>query len=104
RCLVLFAGAEGARLAGLRLALCHAPMETTVERLTRLAEGAPGPLAVAAAEALAFHGRLTLDPDRLHTFLVSDEAPIRAAGWRLAAYLLAEVEPRTHDAALRDDA
>ncbi len=99
-----FAAAEGERLAALGEALKHAPLGPAgLGRLALLAGGEPMPRTAMAAEALAFHGALELEPDALSAFLGAEDAAVRCAGWRIVGYLLAPVDAKLYARALRDD-
>jgi uncharacterized protein (TIGR02270 family) len=98
-----FESADGPRRDGLRHALRHGPAACALDRLELLARHGAAPLAAAAAEVCAFHGRADLPADRLHAFLLSDDALVRAAGWRLVAYRIAHVEPRVYAAGVDDE-
>jgi uncharacterized protein (TIGR02270 family) len=102
RVLVAFETAERPRRDGLRHALRHCPAGD-LARCERLMKEAPGPLAAAAAEVLVFQGRLELPADRLHAFVLADEAEVREAGWRLVAYTIAPMEPKVFATGLRDE-
>jgi uncharacterized protein (TIGR02270 family) len=69
---------------GLRLALCYGPIEHTEADLGAISSEAPAPVAVAAAEALAFHRRLSDPGGRLTAFAADPDAGVRAAAWRVA--------------------
>lgn len=103
RVLDAFEHAEGERLTGLRQALSHGPAEEGTARLWALLDSQRRPLAAAAAQALAFRSQLRLTRDQLAGFLSDPDAGVRVAGWRLAGYLGAEVDPHAYAAAMRDD-
>lgn len=103
RVLDAFAHAENVRLGGLRDALCEGPIGSLLPQLQALAHSARAPLAVAAAQSLAFHTDVGLTDRLVHQFL-SDEAPgVRAQAWRLVGYLGMRLDPKAYAAALRDD-
>ena len=103
RALETFAQAEGARLAGLRDALCQGPVGSLLPRIQALAHSARTPLAVAAAESLAFHTDVGLTDGLVRQFLSDEDAGVRAQAWRLLGYLGLRLDPKTYAAALRDD-
>ena len=80
-----FDAAEGPTLDGLRDALCRSNIDAVVGRLDRSFEEGTEAAAVAAAEVLAFHGRLAATSPRLSTFLHSDDANVRRSAWRVVA-------------------
>ena len=85
--LAAFLEAEGKTLDGIGEALCHAPVDLTADRLREAVASAPAPVAVAAARALAFHGRLDPETDRLSEFFKDDNPQVRRRAWRIAAML-----------------
>jgi len=98
-----FAKAEGARRAGLRDALCQGPVGSLLPRIQALAHSARAPLAVAAAESLAFHTDVGLTDRLVRQFLSDEDAGVRAQAWRLLGYLGMRLDPKTYAVALRDD-
>jgi uncharacterized protein (TIGR02270 family) len=103
RVLDALATAKGKQLDGLRVALCHAPVDRIQRNLQAIFLSAPAPIAAAAAEALAFHSALSPTAERIHEFL-RDEAPsVRQGGWRLVSYLGVVATPKAYAAAMRDD-
>ncbi len=88
-----FDAADGATLDGLRDALCYSNIDAVVGRLDRSFEQASEATAVAAAEVLAFHGRLAATSPRLSTFLRCDHANVRRSAWRVVA-LCDQCSPR----------
>jgi uncharacterized protein (TIGR02270 family) len=103
RVLDAFAHADGARLGGLRDALCQGPTGPVLPQIQALAHSPQAPLAVAAAEALAFHTDVGLTDRLVRQFLTDEDVAVRAGGWRLIGYLGMRLDPKTYAAALRDD-
>jgi uncharacterized protein (TIGR02270 family) len=87
RVMETFPKAEGEKLEALRLALCHGPVELVEKSLRDAAGSAPAPVAVAALEALAFHGRPDTAMDRLVEFLRDENPQVRRTAWRVMAIL-----------------
>jgi hypothetical protein len=82
-----FQEAAGPAREGLRLALCYGPVEHTEADLRAVVAQAPPPVAAAAAEVLAFHGRLT-DPGGRPLLFADDPDPaVRAVAWRITTLL-----------------
>ena len=79
--------AEGEPLEGIGKAMCHGPIELIEDRLRDAVTSMPAPIAVAAAEALAFHGRLDPKADRLAEFFQDEDPAVRRKAWRVAAML-----------------
>jgi len=75
--------AEPLQLDGMRQALCHAPINMVTSQLQEALASAGALVAVTAAEALAFHGKLDPKVPRLSEFLQDENAPVRCAGWRV---------------------
>jgi hypothetical protein len=98
-----FAGGEAPRLDGLRMALCHAPLQPLEERMGRFFHSGPAPLAAAAGEALAFHSALRDGGERIGRFLVDDTAEVRQAGWRLVGYQGVAVRSEDFATAVQDE-
>jgi uncharacterized protein (TIGR02270 family) len=103
RVLDALATAKGKQLDGLRMALCHAPIDRIQSNLQAIFLSAPAPIAAAAAEALAFHSALSPTAERLHGFLRDEASGVRQSGWRLVSYLSVAVTPKAYAAAMRDD-
>jgi len=82
-----FLNAQGPALEGLRDALCHSPITEILPSIRGAFTSAPAPIAVAAAEILAFHARLDPNPRRLADFFADEDAGVRRAAWRVAAIL-----------------
>ncbi|NOJ84856.1 hypothetical protein HNV26_04175, partial [Myxococcus xanthus] len=84
--LELSAGLEGAAWEGFRLALRYAPPERHVDVLKGLVAGASERHAIAALEALAFHGQP--DPGgRLLELLGAAKSDVRRAAWGTVSVL-----------------
>lgn len=90
--------ATAEKLETLRDALCWGPIEGIAKRLEEAARTAPAPIAAAAVEALAAHGRANPVPERLDEFLAHDCALVRQIGCRLIAIL--EAPPQRREARL----
>lgn len=100
-----FSAADEARLDALTMSLAHAPLQQdALERVRALLSARPASRAAAAAEVLAFHGALPLTGEQLRYFIEDDDATARRAGWRLAAFVGAQLPPKAYAAALRDEA
>ena len=78
-------GAEGARLDAIRRAVCMAPIDAIAPELGDLLATGPAPAAAAAAEALAFHGRLDAAAPRLARLRADEDPAVRRAAWRAVA-------------------
>ncbi len=103
RVLDAFAQAEDARLGGLRDALCQGPAGPVLPGIQALAHSPRAPLALAAAEVLAFHSEVGLTERLVRQFLNDEDPGVRASAWRLVGYLRMRLDPKTYAAALRDD-
>jgi hypothetical protein len=68
-------------------AMCHGPIERIEGRLHEAVASNPVPVAVAAAEVLAFHGRLDPKTNRLAEFFADEDPAVRRKAWRIAAIL-----------------
>ena len=79
--------ADGPQLKGVRHALCHGPIELVLDQLRQAVDRTSAPVAVSAAEALAFHHELDAETGRLDDFLKDDNADVRQAAWRIVALL-----------------
>jgi 3-oxoacyl-[acyl-carrier-protein] synthase-1 len=75
------------RFEGLREALCHGPINSLVAKLHDCWRVGSDQTALAAAEALAFHGALLQDSDRMMCSLGNPSAALRKTVWRLVALL-----------------
>jgi uncharacterized protein (TIGR02270 family) len=82
-----FLQADAEKLDALRQSLFHAPIDLIEKPLRDAAASAPAPAAVAALEALAFHGRPDPGMDRLVEFLQDENPRVRRAAWRVMAIL-----------------
>lgn len=104
RVLEAFMQAQGERLGGLRDALCHAPLHDAAPQLDALSRSSAAPVAIAAGEALAFHGTLQASREDVQRFLRHDDAMVREHAWHLVGYLGASVDPKQYAAAMREQA
>lgn len=98
-----FRGAQGNKLAGLRQALSHGPIDQLEGRIGSLHLSAAPAVAIAAAEALAFHAALRATAGEIARFLGDGEPGVRVSGWRLTGYLGLALDPKTYAAAVRDE-
>jgi uncharacterized protein (TIGR02270 family) len=106
-----FMAAQGSQLDGIRQALSHGPLDLIVDQLREAFPSAPAPIAVAAAEALAFHRQLEPNASRLGTLLRDENQMVRWAAWRVVALLpstsLLEASVldsfKTHEAVIHDE-
>ena len=73
-------------LSGIRHALCHSPIDEVEEQLNRILDEQDSLRASAAAEVLAFHGKLDYDHPRITQFFKDQHAAIRSAAWRMVTY------------------
>lgn len=81
-----FRSAKEDQLEGLCCALCHSPIdEFIVSGLKEEFETGPPPIAVAAAEVLAFHGKLAMNNSRVTQLVAAEDARIRRWAWRVQA-------------------
>lgn len=105
----VFMQAEGPQLDGIREALCHGPIDMVMARLHEAVTSAAAPIAAAAAEALAFHGKLDPAIPRLVEFSQDKDAQVRRAAWRLIMListpelLSPDVSAQLSDAAMHDE-
>lgn len=85
----VLAALEGAekepQAAGLRAALCKGPVDLVLDSLRAWFDSGPPKLAVAAAEVLAFHGKLDRRAQRLTKLLGDGDPLVCRAAWRVAA-------------------
>jgi uncharacterized protein (TIGR02270 family) len=79
-----FEKAEGPKRLGLSEALIHGATDALLPRLQQALAGA-APLAVAAAEVLAFKSPGALRASQIDPLVKHDEPAIRAAAWRVIA-------------------
>jgi hypothetical protein len=77
--------AQGESLEGLAEALRHGPIDLVGPQLQEALASALPPIAAAAAEALAFHGRLDPQTPRLAEFFDHEDSQVRRAAWRIVA-------------------
>jgi len=104
-----FFQAEGPQLGGIREALCNGPIDMVMGQLRETVTSAPAPIAAAAAEALAFHGKLDPATAQLAKFSQDKSAQVRRAAWRLIMLVPApgqlspEVSAQLSDAATHDE-
>jgi uncharacterized protein (TIGR02270 family) len=82
-----FLEAEGGALDGIREALCHGAIDSIEGRLREACDSAPAPVAVAAAEVLAFHQKLKSDPKRMAELFEHEDPQVRRRAWRVAALM-----------------
>ena len=98
-----FCSAEGAPVQGLKEALCHGPAGHTLPSAREVLATGPPPIAVAAAEVLAFHSPSDIRGDGLRRFLTHDDATIRRDGWRIASLRGIPIDTEWYEAALADE-
>ena len=79
-----FVTAQEGQLDGLRDAFCHAGLASPAP-FQKALTSAPASVGVAAAEVLAFHGRLQIQAKQFDAFLKHEDPLIRKAAWRTAA-------------------
>ena len=82
-----FLAAEGEALGGIARALCHGPIHVLEGQLHEALGSAPDPVAAAAAEVLAFHRKLSRQPDRISELLRGDDPQVRRTAWRVVALI-----------------
>jgi uncharacterized protein (TIGR02270 family) len=98
-----FRASEGERLAGLRDALSHGPVDAAQPEIETLSRTSPPAIAAAAAEALTFHSALRAAPPDIERFLTDPDPVVRQSGWRLVGYLGLSLDAKAYGAAMRDD-
>lgn len=98
-----FRTSQGEGLNGLRQALSHESLDPIQPDVESLFQSAPTPTAVAAAEALAFHGVLRVTAPEIERFLADEDPGVRQGGWRLVGYLGLPLEAKAYAAAVRDE-
>ena len=98
-----FDRARGGRLDGLRQALCHGPVSSTLRRVRTAARSAEPLVASAALEVLAFQSPSDCQADLLVHFLRHETPEMRRGGWRVAELLKNPVVPHLYQKALEDD-
>jgi len=98
-----FVRAHGGRLDGLRQALCHGPVSSTLRRVRTAARSAEPLVAPAALEVLAFQSPSDCEADLLVHFLRHDTPEMRRGGWRVAELLKSPVVLHQYKKAIEDD-
>jgi uncharacterized protein (TIGR02270 family) len=101
RVLFNFVTAKEGKLDGLRQALCYAGLPA-LNPLQKALTNAPAAAAVAAAEILAFHGRLEIQAAQFDVFLKHKDPLIRTAAWRTMARANIPTRPGAFQAGLGD--
>ena len=76
---------EGDAMVGIVQALSHGPIQMIEGQLRVAVESAAPPVAVAAAEALAFHGKWKSEREQISGFCSHEDPQVRRAAWRLVA-------------------
>lgn len=79
--------AEQGPLDGISQALCHSPIDGLQDELARLIDSAAPPVAAAAAQVLAFQGKLKGPPRRMEELLGHEDPQVRQTAWRTVALL-----------------
>ncbi|MGA2257787.1 MAG: hypothetical protein ABSG53_24250 [Thermoguttaceae bacterium] len=77
--------AEPEQIEPLRQALLHGPIDPVEKQLREVALSAPPHVAVAALEALLYHGRQVVERQRLAEFVRHEDPAVRSAAWRIVA-------------------
>jgi len=104
-----FLQAEGEQLDGIGQALCHGPIDMIIDQLKEALASGPAPVAVSAAEALAFHKKLDLKTPRLAEFPQDENANVRRTAWRVvtlaftSAPLPPDISSQLSEAAMNDE-
>ena len=98
-----FVRAHGGRLDGLRQALCHGPVSSTLRQVRTAARSAEPLVAPAALEVLAFQSPSDCEADLLVHFLCHDTPEMRRGGWRVAELLKNPLVPHLYKKAIEDD-
>lgn len=104
-----FLQAEGEQLDGIGKALCHGPIDMIFSQFQDALASAAAPIAVSAAEALAFHKKLDPRMPRLGEFQQDDNPQVRRAAWRLIMLtstnqpLSPDISSRLSEAAMHDE-
>ena len=98
-----FLTAKEGQLRGLTEALSHGPIGPILPRVAEATASAPPPVAVAAAEVLAFAAPASLKPDVFLRLLMHEDPSVRGHAWRVAARLKIARSPKLYQAALQDD-
>ena len=94
--------AEGARLNGLTMALCHSPVDVRAHVNELLKSGNPA-VAASAIEVLAFRGALPREASAIEPLLLNDDSNIKCTGWRAVSLALLPVRAELFAAALREE-
>ncbi len=96
-------GAEGARLAGLTMALCYTTVDVRAH-VSELRKSGKAALTASALEILAFRGAVPQEAAPAIEAILLDENPaVRRTGWRVVSCAIAPVRAELFAAALRDD-
>jgi len=77
--------ADEPKLLGFQLALRRGPIDLLAEALQKWLTSPPSKLSALAAEALAYHRRLTPKASELTTLLAAPDPMVRRAAWRATA-------------------
>jgi len=85
--MALFRQAESESLAAIRDALCLVSWSHIATPVLAAFEQGDSPVAVAAAEVAAHHGRLNPQASRLTDLLSDPEPAVREAAWRVVAWV-----------------
>jgi uncharacterized protein (TIGR02270 family) len=83
----VFMGAKGGQLDGIRQALCYGPIDMIIGQLRESFATSPALIAVATAEALAFHRQFDPKVPRLGKLLRDENQNVRQAAWQVVAIL-----------------
>jgi uncharacterized protein (TIGR02270 family) len=95
--------AEGPRLRGLAMALCHTPVDVRAYA-NELRKSGRAEVAAAALEILAFRGAFPPDgAPAIEPILLHEEVSVRCVGWRIVSCAIAPVRAELFAAALRDE-
>ena len=87
RVLEAFLQAKEGQMEGIGRALCHSPVDPMMKSLRQAIADSPAPVAVAAAEVLAFHRKLDRSTKRLDMLLHDENPAVRCRAWRVMAML-----------------
>jgi len=104
-----FQEAENGPLQGLCLGMSYGPIDMIFSQLQEALTSAAAPIAVAAAEALAFHKKLDTKTARLSELLQDENAQVRRAAWRLimlappSGLVSPDIISRLSEAAMHDE-
>ena len=94
--------AEGPRLKGLTMALCHSPVDVRAHVIELQKSDNPF-VAASAMQVLAFRGAFTRESTAVEPLLLNDDPNIKSAGWRVVSLALVPVRAELYAAALRDE-